>query len=76
MNVNTKPDLLTGKPWQTVKGELIRDYGSVSAVAGKLGCHPNAIRLALDDRAPKVRGKLVRLLTRDAARREKQLAAA
>jgi hypothetical protein len=40
--------------WWTVKAKLIERYGTLSAAAADLKCHPNSLRSAARGRCPDV----------------------
>lgn len=50
------------KRWNKIKGQLIAKRGRLTIVANEIGCHPNALRHAVEGRAPKVKAKMEALL--------------
>lgn len=48
--------------WWSVKAQIMARFGSVAAAARKLECSPEAIRLSVAGKCPRVAAKLKELL--------------
>lgn len=49
--------------WVAVKVKVIARFGTITAAARKLGCHPNAIRYAVMGLCPRVKVRLDKALS-------------
>ena len=50
------------KEWQQVKGKLISRFGMLRVAAETIGCHTNALRKAVQGKAPKVMERMNKYL--------------